>query len=31
MTEKKAWFMTGAGCGMGVDIVKAALASGSAS
>src|SRR5947209_7650760 len=26
MTEKKVWFITGAGRGMGVDIVKAALA-----
>jgi NAD(P)-dependent dehydrogenase (short-subunit alcohol dehydrogenase family) len=30
MTEKKVWFITGAGRGMGVDIVKAALAAGHA-
>ena len=30
MTEKKIWFVTGAGRGMGVDIVKAALAAGHA-
>jgi NAD(P)-dependent dehydrogenase (short-subunit alcohol dehydrogenase family) len=30
MTEKKAWFITGAGRGMGVDIAKAALAAGNA-
>jgi len=30
MTDKKAWFVTGAGRGMGVDIVKAALAAGHA-
>jgi NAD(P)-dependent dehydrogenase (short-subunit alcohol dehydrogenase family) len=30
MTEKKVWFVTGAGRGMGVDIVKAALAAGHA-
>src|SRR5215218_7325687 len=28
MTEKNVWFVTGAGRGMGVDIVKAALAAG---
>ncbi|MFL5381971.1 MAG: SDR family oxidoreductase [Longimicrobiaceae bacterium] len=28
MTDKKVWFVTGAGRGMGVDIVKAALAAG---
>ena len=28
MTEKKVWFITGAGRGMGVDIAKAALAAG---
>lgn len=28
MTEKKDWFITGAGRGMGVDIAKAALAGG---
>jgi len=28
MTEKKVWFVTGAGRGMGVDIAKAALAAG---
>jgi NAD(P)-dependent dehydrogenase (short-subunit alcohol dehydrogenase family) len=28
MSEKKVWFVTGAGRGMGVDIVKAALAAG---
>ncbi len=30
MTEKKVWFITGAGRGMGVDIAKAALATGKA-
>jgi NAD(P)-dependent dehydrogenase (short-subunit alcohol dehydrogenase family) len=30
MTEKKIWFITGAGRGMGVDIAKAALAAGNA-
>jgi NAD(P)-dependent dehydrogenase (short-subunit alcohol dehydrogenase family) len=30
MTDKKIWFITGAGRGMGVDIAKAALASGDA-
>ena len=30
MTEKKVWFVTGAGRGMGVDIVKSALAAGHA-
>ena len=30
MTEKKVWFITGAGRGMGVDIAKAALAAGNA-
>src|SRR3954469_3850631 len=30
MTEKRVWFVTGAGRGMGVDIVKAALAAGHA-
>jgi NAD(P)-dependent dehydrogenase (short-subunit alcohol dehydrogenase family) len=30
MTDKKAWFITGAGRGMGVDIAKAALAAGHA-
>src|SRR5438105_6151397 len=30
MTDKKAWFVTGASRGMGVDIVKAALAAGHA-
>ncbi|MDB5886317.1 MAG: short-chain dehydrogenase/reductase [Polaromonas sp.] len=30
MTEKKVWFVTGAGRGMGVDMVKAALAAGHA-
>jgi NAD(P)-dependent dehydrogenase (short-subunit alcohol dehydrogenase family) len=30
MTEKKVWFVTGAGRGMGVDIVRAALAAGHA-
>jgi NAD(P)-dependent dehydrogenase (short-subunit alcohol dehydrogenase family) len=30
MTDKKVWFITGAGRGMGVDIVKAALAGGNA-
>jgi NAD(P)-dependent dehydrogenase (short-subunit alcohol dehydrogenase family) len=30
MTEKKAWFITGAGRGMGVDFAKAALAAGDA-
>jgi NAD(P)-dependent dehydrogenase (short-subunit alcohol dehydrogenase family) len=30
MTEKKVWFITGAGRGMGVDIAKAALAAGDA-
>jgi NAD(P)-dependent dehydrogenase (short-subunit alcohol dehydrogenase family) len=30
MTEKKVWLVTGAGRGMGVDIVKAALAAGNA-
>ena len=28
--EKKVWFITGAGRGMGVDIAKAALAAGNA-
>ena len=28
MSEKKVWFITGAGRGLGVDIVKAALAAG---
>jgi NADP-dependent 3-hydroxy acid dehydrogenase YdfG len=28
MDNKKAWFITGAGCGMGVDIAKTALAAG---
>ena len=30
MTEKKVWFITGAGRGMGTDIAKAALAAGHA-
>ncbi|GAC1638736.1 MAG: oxidoreductase [Chloroflexota bacterium] len=30
MTEKRVWFITGAGRGMGVDIAKAALAAGNA-
>ncbi|HJW64154.1 MAG TPA: SDR family NAD(P)-dependent oxidoreductase, partial [Actinomycetes bacterium] len=30
MTDKKVWFVTGAGRGMGVDIAKAALAAGHA-
>jgi NADP-dependent 3-hydroxy acid dehydrogenase YdfG len=30
MTDKKVWLITGAGCGMGVDIAKAALAAGHA-
>jgi NAD(P)-dependent dehydrogenase (short-subunit alcohol dehydrogenase family) len=30
MTDKKVWFVTGAGRGMGVDIVKAAIAAGNA-
>src|SRR5687767_2824247 len=30
MTDKSVWFVTGAGRGMGVDIVKAALAAGHA-
>ncbi len=30
MTDKKAWFITGAGRGMGVDFAKAALAAGNA-
>ena len=30
MTDKKIWFITGAGRGMGVDIAKAALAAGNA-
>src|SRR5437879_11887426 len=30
MTNKKIWFITGAGRGMGVDLVKAALAAGHA-
>jgi NAD(P)-dependent dehydrogenase (short-subunit alcohol dehydrogenase family) len=30
MSEKKVWFVTGAGRGMGVDIAKAALAAGHA-
>src|ERR1044072_8311269 len=30
MTDKAVWFVTGAGRGMGVDIVKAALAAGHA-
>src|SRR5947207_6256691 len=30
MTEKKVWFITGAGRGMGVDLAKAALAAGNA-
>ncbi len=28
MTDKKVWFITGAGRGIGVDIAKAALAAG---
>jgi NADP-dependent 3-hydroxy acid dehydrogenase YdfG len=28
MSDKKVWFITGAGCGMGVDIAKAAPAAG---
>ena len=30
VTDKKVWFITGAGRGMGVDIAKAALAAGNA-
>ena len=30
MTDKSVWFVTGAGRGMGVDIVRAALAAGHA-
>ncbi len=30
MTEKKFWFITGAGRGMGVNIARAALAAGNA-
>ena len=30
MTDKRVWFITGAGRGMGVDIARAALAAGSA-
>src|SRR5688500_6218339 len=30
MTDRKVWFITGAGRGMGVDIAKAALAAGDA-
>jgi NAD(P)-dependent dehydrogenase (short-subunit alcohol dehydrogenase family) len=30
MTDKRVWFITGAGRGMGVDIVRAALAAGHA-
>jgi NAD(P)-dependent dehydrogenase (short-subunit alcohol dehydrogenase family) len=30
MTDKKVWFVTGAGRGMGVDIARAALAAGHA-
>ena len=30
MTEKKVWFITGAGRGMGVDIARAAVAAGNA-
>jgi NAD(P)-dependent dehydrogenase (short-subunit alcohol dehydrogenase family) len=30
MTDKKVWFVTGAGRGMGVDIAQAALAAGNA-
>jgi NAD(P)-dependent dehydrogenase (short-subunit alcohol dehydrogenase family) len=30
MTDRKVWFITGAGRGMGVDIAKAALAAGNA-
>ena len=30
MTEKRVWFITGAGRGMGVDIATAALAAGNA-
>ena len=30
MTDKKVWFVTGAGRGMGVDFAKAALAAGNA-
>ena len=30
MTDKKTWFITGAGRGMGVDIANAALAAGNA-
>ena len=30
MTDRKVWFVTGAGRGMGVDIAKAALAAGNA-
>ena len=30
MTDKKVWFITGAGRGMGIDIAKAALAAGHA-
>jgi NAD(P)-dependent dehydrogenase (short-subunit alcohol dehydrogenase family) len=30
MTDKRIWFITGAGRGMGVDFAKAALAAGNA-
>ncbi|RYZ85157.1 MAG: short-chain dehydrogenase/reductase, partial [Proteobacteria bacterium] len=30
MTDKKVWFITGAGRGMGVDFTKAAIAAGHA-
>ena len=30
MTDRKVWFITGAGRGMGVDMAKAALAAGNA-
>jgi len=30
MTDKKVWFITGAGRGMGVDIANAAIAAGNA-
>src|SRR5215207_6297199 len=30
LTDKKVWFITGAGCGMGVDFAKEALAAGNA-
>jgi NAD(P)-dependent dehydrogenase (short-subunit alcohol dehydrogenase family) len=30
MTDKKVWFITGAGRGLGVDVAKAALAAGNA-